>query len=323
MSLIHSNTPSTRQKGPKILYDEAVSLSGHKGPVYSAKFAPGGRAIASAGHDRQILLWHLPTDANETLPNYGVLSGHRNAVTSLLWQLETSIFSVSADSTVSFWDAQTGQRLRKGIGHHLAINDCSASKDGTCVSVGDDGTVRVWDEREKSSVAVITSEYPLLACDVANDGSTVFVGGIDPVVAAYDLGERKMVWSCAGNTDSVCSVALSADNSMLVTKSMDGLVRTLSARNTVPAGVLRMSPDSYEGVSGGQVLSRAQFSPDDIYIGLGSGDGTAVMWSSASHRMTDRYAGHVGAVLDVDFLPGLFMTSSVDGSVIVRETRVG
>lgn len=320
MSLVHSNAPTTRTKGGKILYDTAVSLSGHKGPVYAAKFGPGARTIASAGHDRQILLWHLPTDANEALPNYGVLAGHKNAVTSLLWQLETSIFSVSADSTVSYWDAQTGQRLRKCMGHHLTINDCAASKDGTCVSVGDDGTVRVWDEREKAAVAVISTEYPLLACDITSDGCTVFVSGIDPVVAAYDIRERKMIWSCAGNTDSVCSVALSTDESMIVTRAVDGLVRTLSARNTVPTGVLRMSRDGYEGVSGGQTLGRARFSPDDIYIGLGSGDGSAVVWSSASHRMMGRYVGHEGAVLDVDFAPGLLLTSSVDGSVIVRET---
>lgn len=319
MSLVHRSAPATSKTGPKILYDNAVSLFGHKGPVYSAKFGPSGRAIASAGHDRQILLWHLPTDVNEELPNYGVLSGHRNAVTSLLWQLETSIFSVSADSTVAFWDAQTGQRLRKGIGHSLAINDCAASKDGVCVSVGDDGSARVWDEREKAAVAVIKTGYPLLACDIAQDGTTVFVGGIDPVVGAYDIGERKMAWNCGGNTDSVCSVALSADDSMLVTKAMDGLVRTLSARSMVPAGVPRMSRDSYEGVDGGQMLSRARFSPDDIYIGLGSTDGTAVTWASASHRMTGKYSGHTGAVLDVDFNPGLLMSSSMDGSVIVRE----
>lgn len=320
MSLVPSNVPAKEGKGGNILYDSAVLLSGHKGPVYSAKFAPGNRAIASAGHDRQILLWHLPTDANETQPNYGVLSGHKNAVTSLLWQLESLLFSVSADSTVSFWDAQTGQRLRKATGHQLAINDSAASQNGTCVSVGDDGSVRVWDERAKTAVAVISTEYPLLACDVTSDGTKVFVSGIDPVVRAYDVGERKVAWSCAGNTDSVCSVALSTDESMLITKGMDGLLRTLSARNTVPEGVLRLSRDTYDGVSGGQALSRARFSLDDIYIGLGSLDGTAVVWSSASHRMVGRHEGHSGAVLDVDFAPGLLLTSSEDGSVIARET---
>lgn len=326
MSLTHSrrSTATLLSSAKKsLLYDSAVVISGHEGPVYAAKFSPKGQAIASGGHDKSLLLWHLPTVANEKTPNYGVLTGHKSAVTSLTWLLEAAIFTTSADSTIAFWDAETGQRIRKGVGHEGVVNDCSTSDNGVRVSVGDDGTIRVWDERDKHEVTKIDTKYPLLTCDVSADGITVFVSGIDPKIQAFDLRSEQSLWTCSGMQDSVTSLSLSSDGSMLAARAMDGSIRTLSAKSAVPPGIPRMSKQGYAGATGSlqQVLARTCFSNDDVYIGLGSDDATTMMWGTASGRIVNKFSGNEGTVIDVDFHPSekILVSTGYKGDVIVRE----
>lgn len=317
-----ASKPLSKEK-TSLLYDSAVVFAGHVGPVYAAQFSPNGRSIASGGHDKCILLWHLPTSANEPNPNYGILQGHKSAVTSLSWVLESLIFSSSADSTIAFWDAETGQRIRKGVGHEQVVNDSSALSNGICLSVGDDGTIRVWDDREKYEVTKIETRYPLLCCDLSNDGTTVYVSGIDPTIQGFDLRKNEQTWGCTGIQDSVTSLSLSSDGAMLVAKAMDGLIRTLSAKSTVPPGIPRMGNHIYAGAMGSQhqFLTRASFSNDDVYIGLGSEDYSMIMWGTASRRMVNKLPGHESSVIDVDFHPSesIVLSSGANGDIIVRE----
>lgn len=306
-----------------ILYDDVIALSGHDGPVLSARFSSDGESIASGGLDKNILLWKLPTNENDQSPNYGVLQGHKGAVTSLNWVLDSNIFSTSADNTVSFWDAETGQRLRKGIGHELTVNDSAGYSSQLCVSASDDGSLRVWDEREKNAVKTIATSYPLICCDVNRNGDTIFCSGIDPTVQAFDLKTGKLLWACEGHIDTVSGLALSTDESMLVLQSMNGTVRAISAKKNTPQGISRLG-QLFDGVapSTQQLVSRCRFSKDNVYVALGSEDANALVWSTATRRMVSRWSGHEGAVLDVDFHPTekIFLSSSMDGKVIVRAT---
>ncbi|OBA24289.1 hypothetical protein METBIDRAFT_37182 [Metschnikowia bicuspidata var. bicuspidata NRRL YB-4993] len=320
MSLI--TNPVKNAESRSILFEKAVVLSGHTGAVFSIEFSADGHNIASAGMDRTIRLWNLPTTADNEAPNYGVIEGHKKAITSLSWILSSKILSASADSTVSVWDAETGQRLKTGKGHELTVNDCSTSSEGPYLSVGDDGTIRLWDEREKYEVSKIETPYPILACDLSSDGKIAYVAGIDPSVRAYDVSSGSLLWSCDGFTETTTGLALSSDESMLVLRAMDGSVYTINAKSFVPAGVSRKG-QTYEGAVGGaqMLVSRAKFSHDDIYICLASDDHLATMWGTASQRMAAKLTGHEAAVVDIDFHPRekILASCALDGDIIVRE----
>lgn len=303
-----------------LLYSEAVVLEGHGGFVLSSKFSPDGAHIASGGMDKTIRLWLLPSDSSDDSPNYGVLTGHKNAVTSVAWLNDESVVSGSADALVGFWDTVTGQRTRKAVGHELTVNEVVQC--GTEVlSVSDDGTARVWDGRSKSHLLSIETEYPLLT-GTASGSIIVYVAGIDPTVKAFDL--RKPVvplWTCKGHNEAATSVALSSDGAMLVSRAMNGKVTTYNARDTVvgPRHTLLM----YDGAPSGKEyqLIRLRYSPNNVWIASGAEDYTLTVWDTATRRVNKKHEGHTGTVVDVDFHPTgkAVLTASTDGLMIVRE----
>ncbi|PVH17448.1 uncharacterized protein CXQ87_000334 [Candidozyma duobushaemuli] len=302
-----------------VLYNEAVVFSGHEGAVLSAQFSPFGDNIASGGMDRDILLWKLPIDPEEELPNYGILHGHKGAITSLRWTSEYGLFSGSSDTTVAFWDAETGTKKRVGKSHSAIVNDCAYTSQ-LGFSVGDDGDAIVWDEREKNEVHKFQSEYPLMACEASRD--TIYVSGIDSYIRAYDLKTRKLAWKTQAFMAPTTSLALSHDGNMLAARSMDGEIRLVSTKSLMTEGISRVGK-AYDGSVGGpqKNLVRVAFSADDSLLGSGSEDPTSVVWGSASRRMVHKLNDHGKAVLDVNFHPTekIMLTASADSTLVLRE----
>lgn len=331
MSLVkRQKTDSSRQlvassTAPRTLYSSAVILEGHQGYVLSASFSWSGKHIISGGIDKTIRLWKTPTLSTEETPNYGVLTGHKAAVTSAKWLSDdVTIASSSADSTVGFWDGETGVRTLKCTGHELTVNEVNVASSGTVLSVGDDGTARLWDSRQKSPLSVLSTAYPLLTGTFNSTGGVFYVSGIDPAVLAYDVRLlEKPLWVCGGQNDTVTSVAVSKDDSILVSRSLKGTVRTYSAKDHIPAGIPRLNPLVYDGAPSGREnqLIRAVFTSDNVSIVSGSEDATVTVWDYTTRRVRNKYPGHEGTVLDVDCHPEerVVLLSSTDGKVIVRE----
>lgn len=62
------------------------------------------------------------------------------------WSRDSRVlFSASADAMLASWDTETGQRLRRHIGHEDVINSMDVSKRGEemLVSACDDGYIGV------------------------------------------------------------------------------------------------------------------------------------------------------------------------------------
>lgn len=117
--------------------------------------------------------------------NYNVLSGHKSAVLQVKWRSDSSIVSCSADKTVSIWDANRGQRVRKLTEHSAIVNSCSVVRgaDANLIASGsDDCTAILWDVRSKQSANTFYHDYQVCAVALSADGHYVFTGGIDNVI---------------------------------------------------------------------------------------------------------------------------------------------
>ena len=92
--------------------------------------------------DDRAVLWR----STGTCDNYGILTGHKQAVLDLHWSRDSKVlFSASADMHLASWDVETGERIRRHPGHEEVINCMDVSKRGEemLVSGSDDGYIGV------------------------------------------------------------------------------------------------------------------------------------------------------------------------------------
>ena len=277
-------------------------MLGHTGEVFTTRFSPTTPHLASGSMDRTILLWHT-TGACQ---NFGSLSGHKGAILDLHWSRSADhVFSCSADTTLASWDLETGQRLRRHEGHEEIVNCMTAIPRGEeiLISGSDDGCVGIWDARVKRAVDYIETDFPITAIAIAEAGNEIYTGGIDCIIHSYDIRKKAVAYNMPGHTDTITSLSLSPDSQSLLSYSHDSTARTWDVRPFAPVD---RSARTYAGAPVGveRNLVRASWSNNGDRIGVGSGDGSVVIWESRTGKLMYKLPGHRGTVNDVRFAPG-------------------
>jgi Prp8 binding protein len=169
-----------------------------KNEILSCRFDPTGQNIAASSADRTVCeyspsrilspfsytrvtaLWR--TYAPNT--NYGLLPGlHKAPILDLRWSLiSPTLYTVSADRTLSLSDLTTGTRTRRIRAHKGVINSIDrviAGGSELLATASDDGLVRVWESEEKESVMEFNVGCPATSVCWGADGSQVYVGALD------------------------------------------------------------------------------------------------------------------------------------------------
>ena len=108
--------------------------------------------------------------------------------------------SSSADSTIKFWQVDSGSELRTLQGHSGAVMSLAFSGDGKMlVSGGLDTTVKTWDVVTGRAIATLSGHNgAVLSVGFSANGRLVFSGSIDATteaLAARDNGELWLVYS--------------------------------------------------------------------------------------------------------------------------------
>mmetsp|Transcript_9271 Transcript_9271/g.17982 ORF Transcript_9271/g.17982 Transcript_9271/m.17982 type:complete len:345 (+) Transcript_9271:38-1072(+) len=279
-----------------------MMLQGHGGEVLSFQFDPAGKHCASAGHDKDIFLWEVYGEC----ANYAVLKGHKAAVLQIQYSIDNEhLWSCSADKTVMLWDVETGKRLKKMVGHSSFVNSVCPSRHGDhlACSGSDDGMIFVWDPRQRGAAVSFTDEYQVTAVEFSDDGLSVFSGGLDNEVKAWDLkmpDEARDEWS--GHTDTITGLKVSPDGTMLLSNSMDNTLRMWDTRPYVEGErckrVMRGHAHSFE-----KNLLRCSWSADMTKVASGSSDRMVHIWDADEARLLYKLPGHTGSVNDVAFHP--------------------
>ncbi|KAF2638311.1 putative U5 snRNP complex subunit [Massarina eburnea CBS 473.64] len=297
-----------------------MELAGHSGEIFAARFDPTGQFIASGSMDRSILLWR----SSGACENYGILSGHKQAILDLHWSRDSKVlFSASADMHLASWDVETGERIRRHPGHSEVINCMDVSKRGEemLVSGSDDGYIGLWDTRTKEAVSFIQTEFPITAIALSEAGNELFTGGIDNDIKVWDLRKKAVTYALLGHADTVTSLQLSPDNTQLLSNAHDSTVRTWDVRPFAPAD---RRIKTYDGAPTGQErnLLKASWDAKGTKIAAGSGDSSVAIWEARTGKLLNKLPGHRGAVNDVRFNPQddtMLVSASSDRTLLVGE----
>ena len=112
--------------------------------------SPTSDWIASGGLDRKIFLWDLSGGGQKLCIDVGEdeagsLSSKEKGSVYALAATNNLLASGGPESTVRVWDARTGKRITKLVGHTDNIRDILISEDGsTIMTASSDRTVKVW-----------------------------------------------------------------------------------------------------------------------------------------------------------------------------------
>lgn len=278
-----------------------TACAGHSGEVFTARFDPTGARVASGSMDRSILLWGTTGDCT----NHGSLSGHKSAVLDLHWSRDSQvIYSASADAHIASWNVETGERIRRHVGHEETINCIDVSKRGEefIVSGSDDGYIGIWDPRQKAAIDYIETSYPVTAVCLAEAGNELYSGGIDNEIKTWDLRMKKVAYELKGHTDTITSLAVSPDSQSLLSNSHDNSVRTWDVRPFAPENrQIRVFDGAQAGLE--KNLIRACWDAEGRRVAAGGGDGTVTVWESKGGKLMHKLPGHKGTVNDVRISP--------------------
>ena len=212
----------------------------------------------------------------------------------LQWSRDSrALFSASADMTLGSWDVETGERVRRHVGHEEIINCLDISKRGQelLISGSDDGSIGIWDPRQKDALDYLQTELPITAVALSEAGNEIYSGGIDNTIHTWDIRKKAIVYSMTGHTDTITSLQISPDSQTLLSNSHDSTVRTWDIRPFAPTNRQEKN------------LIRASWDPKGEKIAAGSGDRSVVVWEAKTGKLLYKLPGHKGTVNDVRFSP--------------------
>lgn len=235
----------------------------HKGPVRSAEFHPDGVHIVSSGADSVVRIWHSETGAvSVTVPRY---HGRIYAAVSPDGQ---KIATTVGDTSINVVHAETGGFSHVIYAHSDIIRNVRYDQTGTrLITVGEGRTCKLLAAETGEIIHTLGPGRLALTARFSPDGRYAVVSGSS--AAVFDLATGDSVLSIGADLYQVYDACYSPDGNLIVTTSVDKLVRVWDAKT----GALR-------AVIGEHSLPAFSvvFSPDGTHVLTSCTDNTATIW---------------------------------------------
>jgi WD40 repeat protein/serine/threonine protein kinase len=222
-------------------------------PASRLAFSPQGDRLVLAGDRSPIRIWDWASDKIIVLDDEG--SEDEIAVFHPEGRLLAS--ADGADGMLTVWDTQTGEPLRKFVGHLDGVHDLAFEQSGTrLASAGKDGTVRIWDAgRDQEHLALTGHQGTVTSIAVSHDGRRLLTGAADHSARIWDLasgraahvlgrhdvelepsrggrpGRPISITTHSGHSGLVAGAAFSADGRWAATVAWDGTIRIWDAES--------------------------------------------------------------------------------------------
>lgn len=160
-----------------------------------------------------------------------VPQGHIGQVRSAVYNSEAKVILSAGDTTIKEWDCVTGMCIATYFGHTNLVNTaCFSPKEDKVLSAGNDNTVREWD-RDGRCLHVFNDHSGYVTKAIYDStGDRVYSCSWDGLVLAYSRVSDG--WSAptiiAKHSKNIKSIALTADETKIITASGDGSIKEWS-----------------------------------------------------------------------------------------------
>lgn len=185
--------------------EELLGLEGHTDKIWDIDVSADGHFAASASHDGTVRVWDLESGAGRVLHDVSPQAARSVAFSPdgrfLVLGLAKGQ-SATPDYGLRLVDTETGEEIRRLVGHHDVVGDVAFSPDGRlAVSGAVDSSLLLWDVETGNVLrryAGLTK--PVVGVAFMPDGHSFFAAADDDAVHEYRLDATEadlLTWIAA------------------------------------------------------------------------------------------------------------------------------
>ena len=170
-------------------YKRPIAVLEHGGHVQSVSFSPGGRLLATGGHEIGVAnLWEVSTGKHvAAFPH----SGNYWFQSLVTFSPDGKLLLTRGEDEVAFlWEVSTGERVAR-LEHGKTIRTVAFSFSGRLMATGGGGTVNLWEVSTSEHIAMLTTGVSN-SVTFSPDGRLLAAGGRGTVIL-WDVSTRERV----------------------------------------------------------------------------------------------------------------------------------
>ncbi|KAF7249205.1 hypothetical protein EG68_09067 [Paragonimus skrjabini miyazakii] len=265
--------------------------------------------IVTGGNDKNAVVFNL-----SSAQVVSILRGHTKKVTSVVYHpSEELVFTGSPDTTVRVWGVEQGQCASVIRAHKGAITGLSVHATGDyLLSSSSDGQWAFSDLR-RGRVLVRVSAVDKSGNQQWSPDTTVRVWGVEQGQCASVIRAHK---------GAITGLSVHATGDYLLSSSSDGQWAFSDLRR----GRVLVRVSAVDKSGNQQSLTCAQFHPDGLILGTGTGDGEVKIWDVKERRNVANFGHGTGAYQPVTAIAfsenGYYLaTGGADGQIKLWDLR--
>ncbi|KAJ6388124.1 hypothetical protein OIU77_026655 [Salix suchowensis] len=205
-------------------FSEVSSIRKSNGKVVCCHFSTDGKLLASAGHDKKVVLWNM-----ETLQTECSQDEHTQIITDVRFRPNsTQLATSSFDSNIRLWDAAAPRySMKTYTGHtsHVMSLDFHPKKNDLFCSCDDNNEIRFWNIKQHSSTRI--SKGGTAQVRFQPRIGQLLAAAAENVVSIFDIEADRQTHSLQGHSTEVHSVCWDVNGDYLASVSQ-GSVRVWS-----------------------------------------------------------------------------------------------
>jgi WD40 repeat protein len=313
---------------------EQMMQFGHAKQVYSVRFSPDGKLLATGSDDCTVKIWDAATGAClHTFTNHtkrvwavrfspdgkllatcsgdgticlwavaswtviDVFTGYRDWLFAIEFSPDSQMLAIgNVGNVVKIWKLDTNQHVATLSGHSTWVSSLNFHPSGRIlITASGDRSAYLWDTTTWQELYRWQGYSNWIESVVFHpNGTKILAGGQDGIIREWDLQTKKTIQRFAGHQLCIWSVDYSADGKSIVSGSADSTVKLWNAET----GDLIRTLSAQQGD-----VWKVQFSPNGRFIaGIGM-DNTGVYLWSATGELYATLMGHTNVVRSLAFSP--------------------
>jgi WD40 repeat protein len=250
----------------------------------------------------------------------------------------TRVVSVDTGGYAIVWDVQTRQPLHKTFKHEKELSFARfIADDSAYVACSQAGELNLFDANTSAIIRAFKIRIPATRKSRIRDmvvGHThpwLICGDSQGRVLVFDHNSEDRLQTLYGHTRYITSLALSADDTVLVTCARDGQILVWDTATWQQSSWLSIEPPNNPDVEI-EIFYTLAFSPDNTFLASGNLNGWVYIWQLTEGGNHFKLLHSIkaspiskGAILGLAFHPSgqTLLTSSIDEKVRCFDVRSG